>query len=379
MDEVKLLTHNSIGSLDSIKMAALYFDKIKVSTFGTWYYKPEEGKKGGKLKYEYRFYEPTFIDHLHPLIKANIVEMSWEPFISFDRHSPIKTEQGTIRGGTFSNVVLSDIVMGNSAKYFEPDAKEVWTTGPDGNKLLHFEGEEVEEVKYLKKAFSIEKNKGLRHYSEVNLWEYFGTLLNAALKGIDEGKNILTTSGVLDEFLRIYFVSHFFTDTKKQLHLKLNVNPKIAFEAIKFNVPNLSRLSSEDVLEVRYKMNDELTAFKTYLTNLQLDLDNNFDLKYISSRSKEIVEAKINPALQDITSKLKDIQLGTLTTILKEIKDPKSYSPLILTMTNDISSSYAILVSLGLMTLNTAIDHFKSKKEIKRNGLYYLLKLKERN
>jgi hypothetical protein len=146
-------------------------------------------------------------------------------------------------------------------------------------------------------------------------------------------------------------------------------------EVMKLGLPNISRLSSEDILELRCKLKDELSGFKSYLKNLQFDLKD-VDEKDMYFVSKQIVDAKLAPALNDLVSKIRDVRLNLPLNLLKELKDPKSYSPLILSFTNHISSTYSILISLGLMTLTAAIDHYKQSTEVKSNGLYYLLKLR---
>jgi hypothetical protein len=46
-------------------------------------------------------------------------------------------------------------------------------------------------------------------------------------------------------------------------------------------------------------------------------------------------------------------------------------------MFNNISNTLILLVSMGLITFNSALDYYSEKKELKGDGLYFLAKLKK--
>lgn len=362
MDHIKYISHNTPDSIDSIKIASLYFDSIEVATFVKWFGMPTEKPTKFGIFFERFHYENTFFQHIDPFIKAGIVRLG----LDYIKPARVTTEPQVGYSYGDSDEIYETIVL---------NLKHIILNPPNIPKKIP-EGSE-----FIVKAEPNDELRSVMAYlgrSEDGLFatEYYSHLLSIFLRNLANGENCMTSSEALNNYLIAHFNSSSFNDVKRKIQRELNVNPSIAMEAIKLGLPNISRLSSDDILELKLKMKDELIAFKTYLTDLQLDLEKHFDERYIAAKAPEIVKTKISPALDDLADKLDGLKLNVASTILKEIKDPKSYSPLLLSVTNNITPTCAILVSIGLMSLTTALDHYKQNKEVKKNGLYYLLKLR---
>jgi hypothetical protein len=375
MDKIKLITHNSFSGVNDLKTSCLYFDHVEVANHFRPYVlgepnaKPTKHKNGkfyipGKVHIQEHFITEEFKEHIKPLITEGLVSLKYEPYMVEEKFSPTQMTVGD------PSLKVSSFILSSYPKFFKSVTSE--NKKENGNDTISFSGELQDEVVYANREFWDKKEDLMLH-----VFKYYGHLLSSFLRNLDNGEKILTTSELLNDILVDYYNSDDFKETKRKLIKELEIHPSIAFNAINLALPDVSKLPMEEVLEIRLRLKDELLSFKNYTKSLQLEFEGGgLDHSYIHSKSNEIVIAKIKPALDDLTRKLNDIEISTVSTLLKEIKDPKSYSPLLLSVTNNISSTYAILISLGLISFTTAIDQYRANKEIKNNGLYYLLKLK---
>gem|GEM_PF-2123224 len=378
MDCVKMISHNTYSGVDDLKTACLYFDLIEVANhfrpyiLGDVNAKPQKHKDGkyyvpGRLHIEEHFISSEFKSHIQPLIEQGLVSLKYEPYMT-EEIVDKKRKYMTVGDPSLK---LNSFVLMNYKKFFKT-VEDRQYEDEHGQIKIDIKGQMLDEVQEVSDELDKTKKETLNF-----VFKYYGHLASAFLRNLDKGEKLLTTSSVLHDFIVDYYNSPDFKETRGQLNKTLDLHPSIVFDAIKLAVPNLSRLSIDDVLDIRLKLKDELLAFKDYNKSLQLEFElDGMDEKYLRAKSIEIVNVKIRPALEDLERKLKDLNLSIPTSILKEVKDPKSYSPLLLSFTNNISNTYAILVSLGIISFSTAVDYYKAKREVKRNGLYYLLKLK---
>jgi len=309
---------------------------------------------------------PKFISNLKPFIDENIVRIYQEPYLPEDE------EKGGISPGD-PNLPFGKFFENNFKKFFKVVTTEE-SIDEDGSRIIKFDGEIITEAEIILK----EMFKGDDRNSFTFLMLYYGQLLSALIRNINDGKKCLTTSKLTSDLLKEFYLQDSVKKIKRKIETELKVTPSIAFESVKLAVPNLSNLSCQEIIEIRYKAKDELITFKEYLQSLQFDLENNFDPEYIEIRSKEIVNSKIKPALKDLTRKFESLKSNIPSIILDELKDPKSYSPLLLTLTKDISDTLVLSISLGLIGLNAAIKLYRERQALKKNGMYYLLYLKNK-
>jgi len=187
--------------------------------------------------------------------------------------------------------------------------------------------------------------------------------------------NCITASEALNRFIMFYCSNEKIKKMQRELAKKYSVAPQLAFEAIKISVPNITAFPFDEVLEIRGKSKDELLRFRNEMEAIQFDFQNNFDIDYISAHSEDFVKYKIKPAVDDLAKKINTLNLRLPLNILEKIKEPASYTPLVGTLFNAIPAHIAILLSFGIISISTAYDYVLSKKEIKDNGLFYLIKL----
>ncbi len=370
MEKIKLISHNTLQGLNGIKTACLYFDQVEIPSYRKLFIKgnviPISNKIDNPVLISKTYFtENSFEEQLEPLIRSGLVKT----YIEFLSEHEVKSSM--VNGLIESDLLISEDA--NLAKSVVNNFHYIFKM-----KEREFEG---------KGDWGVPNNftkevpgfiKSIKHNRSVEAVKYYLQLLNMILKNIGNGEHCLTTSNALNRILQDYFNSNEFKVTHRNLSKEINVNPELAYEAIKLSIPNVGKLSFEEVIDLRTGLKDELSAFRVYMKNLQMELSSSYDDKFISLKAKDVVETKINPSLTDLSRKLQGLKIDIPLKLLKEIKDPKSYSPLILSFSNTISSYYSILISMGLMSMSTAIDYYNSRKEIKNNSLYYLLKLKEK-
>lgn len=113
---------------------------------------------------------------------------------------------------------------------------------------------------------------------------------------------------------------------------------------------------------------------------------NNMNNKLIEGTEKKIILYDINtyidnniqPSLIELKNKIIKSKINVAQNFLDEIKDYKSYTPLICSLFIGIPKQIALLLSLGLIGVKMILKWKNENIDIKNNGLYYLYDLKRR-
>ena len=206
---------------------------------------------------------------------------------------------------------------------------------------------------------------------------YYSSLLSSLLLNISKGEQCLTSSNILNNFLK-YYANNYKANEQYTELTQENINPNLIFEALKIAVPNISAFPFDELLETREKTNSELLKFRSELETFQFNLQENYTLSEIQTKSSEIVKHKLNPSLIDLKRKIEGLHLSLPRMVFENFKDPRSYIPLIGTMFGGIPAHIATLLSLGVISGTTFLDYLKTRGDIKKNGLYYLIKLNKK-
>jgi len=127
---------------------------------------------------------------------------------------------------------------------------------------------------------------------------------------------------------------------------------------------------------MRHRLHDELLGFRREVADIHEELLDHYDPLYISANAQAVVDHKIDRALDDIDRKIKYAKTGVLKKLFDEMRDPKSYAPLIGTLFDKVPLHIATMASLGLMGTSSAWEYVRNMDNIKESGLYYLIKLR---
>ncbi len=363
MIETKYISNCTQHDIDEIKIAALYFDKIDIVNNILYQIKPvqdeqqNEDKNLAVITGITEFVKDEYLNHIKLLTDEGIAVISSGEGIREDKlwssinevtnrilseELQIIFKETNVKKDKFGNKISSSISLSEEADLIHREFVGVLNIG-----------------KTMDLAFMI---------------KYYSTLLSTLLFNISKGEQCLTSSNILNNFLKYYTVNNKTNDQYTELTQE-NINSNLIMDALKIAVPNISAFPLEEVLETREKANSELLEFRSELATFQFNLQENYSLSEIHFKSSEIVKHKLNPSLIDLKRKIEDLHLSLPRIVIENFKDPKSYLPLVGIMFGGIPAHIAALLSLGVISSTTIWDYLKNRRDIKRNGLYYLIKL----
>lgn len=205
------------------------------------------------------------------------------------------------------------------------------------------------------------------------IWWYYAFKLKWFLKLLIEGKNCLSSSNNLSNlFSKFIQESNKFND-----NLGTHGNIKsLAFDALKISLPNPDLLSFEDILELKFRLKDELALFYQTINSIEVKNKQLFDADLKENEYQSIFFKEIQKPLTDLENKMKNLKSKTFRKFIDKMQNPKTYVPLIGTVVASMPVHYALLTSLGLTTGMSYLEYKEEKREINNNGLFFLLKLR---
>lgn len=366
METIKYISHKLEDNIEDIKALSLYFDQIDIVEQNHIHIvAPFDAKPNAKGLIKAEVIETR--DYTSDAFIAHLKEFENENVIKYSKHivNPPKSPKGMI--SISDNVIINNLVITQNLIGVSKEIERQTDSEGKTSVKLEFElTKESQQVADLLFPDAKGNNKLIIYYSR---------LISSFLSSIEKGDNTITTSKFLNEIYYLALKNNAFGEVSKELKRELNVSPYIALEAIKLNVPNIGRHPISEILEFRLKSNDELMGFKKTLETLTLDLFDKCDETYISKNAQKLVELKVQPKLDDIKAKLKDSKFKGFQQTVSELKDPKSYSPLLLTLTDNVTNTMALMISLGFVSLNVGLEYYKNLKDVKKDGVHYLLKL----
>ncbi|MHA7109917.1 hypothetical protein ACRTDU_07305 [Sunxiuqinia elliptica] len=368
MSTVNYISHLLEDNIDDIKALALYFDKInvieQVNIHLTVPYnsKPDKnGKMMAKPVLSHDYSEERYFQHLNELKEKNVLKFMIDSDVVGTKHEPNLID-------VCSDSQINELVVSNS-HLLGRKSKEGQSKNSDGQVQTEYSLDLNPEAEHIfSKLFHRDK------YAN-GLLTYYARTLKTFVNYYEKGENVLTSSKYVNEMFHLISQTSRFKEAKDAFKNEFNVVPSFAFEAMKLGLPNLGRFPVDEILKFRQNSQPELQAFKSKLENITFDLLNNYDFDYINSNAQKIAELKIKPLIEDINRSINTSKFSLIKDIVKEAKDPKTYSPLLLTFSESISNSMILLISLGIVSLNIGLENYSKTKNIKKDGVYYLYKL----
>lgn len=194
-------------------------------------------------------------------------------------------------------------------------------------------------------------------------------LFITTLFNLYRNNNIATNCFFLDNFIYHYY------------HGVVNQNPKIfinnfiANECLKILLPNFSSLNIDDILELKNKTNDELLELQSYIKDFSVSsLKYDINTSDFNALSQEI-QFKLNQSVNSFKRKCQSMKYDIAQKIINDIKNPLAYSPLLLSLFQDIPTHIELLASLSLISSNALLEYFKKSNKLKNNPLYFTYRL----
>ena len=355
------ISNCTLDQIDDLKIAALYFDRI--TTVEHRLYDVERvSRDEGVVKDIVHFVQNDFRAHTSFLASEGIIENS-------DQAGSLK-EALRKKMRIQSEKIISEAI---NVLYLEENV----VRNSKGDKVRARFAFSDPEVAAIHKAFLWPI--GIGKTVELGLiTQYYTTLLESMLASLLSNNTSLTASKLLNRLIKYSYEKDAIKSRRERIVQDAGVTSALAYEAIKIALPDVSMFSFEDILEIRYQLRNELERFRRDMEKMNDGLIAAQDALYVVSNAEKIVKKNIAPALEDLNKKIKRARTGILRKLFDEIRDPKSYTPLIGTLFEQVPVHIAALLSLGLISTATAWDYLREMREIKESGLYYLIGLQKR-
>lgn len=346
MREIYYNSDITSDSINELKLLALYYDKINIINDAV--YSPKFETINNEFKFigteEFQLIPEKFKEEYKLLLDEGLITIIDKK----ENHTSIIEDQFADK--------ISKIVNSNHSLIFpkHPSKK-------DTNIIT----EEVYEV--MKNMYDFELEKPV----ELNIvWWYYSLKLQQFITLLIEGKNCLSSSENLNSLFTL-FISEFST-----LNTVKKSSKSLAFDALKFSLPNPSSLSFENILELRLVLKDELGEFYQTINSIEIKNKNLFETNIEANEYQSIFYNEIQKPLKQLELKMKNLNSKTFRNFINKLQNPKSFVPLIGTVVASIPIQYGILCSLGINMGQSYLEYHEEKREITNNGLYFLLKIK---
>ncbi|MGI1814063.1 hypothetical protein AB0764_26495 (plasmid) [Priestia megaterium] len=353
MLKTRFISNARLENIDEIKIAALYYDKIEIA----------------RPTFRKQWMRKEFTDNLHLLVQEGLIEyvdidVDIAPEIDISDKNEV-LDHLFIR--TKQNPIL-DVLL-NRGEFNYP----IW---------WEFTNEEINELSTGWKDINLEDYDWLEELDQTYAFTpiteiYYESLFKALLDALGSDSSIITSSLVVNNGVKRLFNSQEFLEQKKLLNRDTKLpHTSLAFEAIKVALPNVSMLHMEDILEIRYKLKDELMFFRREMQETESEVIKNADYKNLEKSLSSIVDNKIHVPLIELERKMKSSHIKVLSKLLNELRTAKPYVPLLGSFFLGLPTYMSVLASLGMIGASTYLEARDQKIELKNNGMYYLLDLK---
>jgi predicted nucleic acid-binding OB-fold protein len=199
---------------------------------------------------------------------------------------------------------------------------------------------------------------------------YFEFLANVSLaESIKHGCPLLSDSQVLSELMSSFMTSNRVTGSLNRAEQQSKV---LSHQVLQTFLPNIKSASIEEVMEVRYKMKNELEGFRAAMSKLSATIKSHPWGPHIHEEADKIIETQVKPAIHDLTVSLSHSKLQVVQKIFENIKNPAAYIPFLATVNSNIKPAIAALASTGLVGAKVLWDILVERKKLEdTSGLVF--------
>lgn len=332
-----------------IKLLALYYDKINIVNYAV--YTPTFDTSDGKFEFAgsqaLEFISKSFRQDYKTLISEGIITIT-------KKEDDLENDYDKLFPSR-----ISTILNANKDIIFPKHPVE-----SDGRII-------TQEVYHIMK-YMMDFEWGMP-IQENYVWWYYALKLKWFLKLLIEGKNCISSSNNLNALFAKFMDES--TKTNQTMGTK-GYTKSLAFDALKFSLPNPDVLSFENILELKLKLKDELGLFTQTINSIEVRNKELFNTDIKDHEYQALFFSEIQKPLSDLELKMKTLKSKAFRTFVDKLQNPNSYAPLIGTVVASVPIQYTILASLGINSLQSYWEYAESKREVANNGLYFLLKIR---
>ena len=356
--DIHLLLNGDNYTLDTVKLAILYFDKVIIDI-------------------------PSYIGDIHINYEEHSIFLEPVPyFFPFEKQLKSFAKDGLVELYYFH---LADKGRGKNAKEVAKSlSSSNIITGlkfaENGNSMNYSLESEI---------LSDEINETISNMSSLEVAKFLKGYADIVYRKNDNGRNVILAITIYEVLFSYYIQSIANTTipvTNSEIVTQIAQRKSIDFarsdtekascmEICSVLLPNISQFSIEDIIDIKYHSNDILIELRHYIESL-IDVENMYDKK----ACERIITEKINPTIQAFQTQIENLKISTKQKIVQNILSYKPLVPLFVSAITDIPSFLGGLVTAGLVAEDVLLEYKKQKNSIIQDKTMSLLfKLRDNN
>jgi hypothetical protein len=203
--------------------------------------------------------------------------------------------------------------------------------------------------------------------------DYFSFLAGIALEeSLQHESPILTDAQPVNDLLLHFLAKDRLAKRVNVAQLKSNfLTQRVVSEIL----PNVKNASVHDILEVRYKLRNELDDFRISMSKLSGTIKSNPWSDDLKNDVDRIIESQIKPNLSNLKKSLRTSNLQLVKRVFRNFKEFHTYLPLVGTVLLNVEPSIAALASIGVAGFEALYHTLLERRKIRdTSGLTFLLK-----
>lgn len=365
MPDITFASPYTQRGLDALKIGALYFDTIRLRQRKLFQVTPKDPGKPlheggiGVITDITPFVDELFIKQIKSLLDESIV-------IIEDEGKDALEEKLAKR--------LRELFRSNQGILFEETNVKYDEHGKKQSSLVKFVESDMRAVheKYVG-PFAVGETMDMGF-----LLQYYEGLLWDAVDAVLRGRTVISASKALQKFMLYCHTQDILKPGDINKVMPAVAEPKIVGDIFRAALLDVSKLEIEDILEARHSLKDELAAFRETVQQVQLEVTHKYSLDELVSQGDKIMEITMRPRLKEIEKKITSSKYGIFKKLLKVLRSPNAYVPFLGTAFLGLPIEIALFVSFGLMSVEAATEYLQEKRELKENGLMYLVRVRDK-
>jgi hypothetical protein len=128
-------------------------------------------------------------------------------------------------------------------------------------------------------------------------------------------------------------------------------------------IPDVTSLTIDDIFELRYAMPEEIMKLQSCIRGL-------YDMAQ-QGKTYQAIELTVKHAIEECEMKLRSTKRKTVQKIIRDIKNPLSYSPLIATFLGDVPPLVSLAGSAAFIGIDSILEHKNFREETTTHPMYF--------
>lgn len=370
-ENISIISPYTSDSIDLIKICFLYFDNIELVQRKLIQVSPVDKKKEmmkpgdiGIITGITPFLQDDILEKIDLLLKAGVVSISDE--------SDIQNTLGKDESEWIDRIIF-DLISQREDFIIEYSNTKRTEDGRLISATIKFADKEVIKVheRFVGKI-------GIGQKIDFGfMYKFYSGLLNDILNLMLSDKIVYTDSSVLNDFIQFAYDNKLTRRQKMELGRIDNLSPRICTDLIKINFLNVASFEFEEIFEIKEKLKDNLENYRKEMRTLSYEAISGLDKLEIYSYLDEAIKYRIQPKIDELEKQIKSSPNKLLIHLKESLKNPVTYVPILGSLFRQIPAQIALYLSLGIMSLESAISYVKERKSLQKNGLMYLVKLRK--